>query len=206
MAKIGADTDLTQAIRDGISDALEEKIKNGNTGVTIDGNNTSSADNLYHMFQQQNNGYPLLNSYDEAVLTQLLKDTKLLISGYKYATVEENVAAYCSDHRWVPCAVKDPNGVIIKNGQRYSIVLVTRKIGESETNKQNSEFVYYRGNYYYRIHPHTGQITSSTSVSYTHLDVYKRQLMRCAPRSTVSTEGSCSTPSIRVVSMPASFR
>lgn len=78
LAKIGADTDLTQAIRDGISDALEEKIKNGNTGVTIDGNNTSSADNLYHMFQQQNNGYPLLNSYDEAVLTQLLKDTKLL--------------------------------------------------------------------------------------------------------------------------------
>lgn len=167
LAKIGADTDLTQAIREGISDALEEKIKNGNTGVTIDGNNTSSADNLYHMFQQQNNGYPLLNSYDEAVLTQLLKDTKLLISGYKYATVEENVAAYCSDHRWVPCAVKDPNGVIIKNGQRYSIVLVTRKIGESETNKQNSEFVYYRGNYYYRIHPHTGQITSSTYVNMT---------------------------------------
>lgn len=168
LAKIGADTDLTQAIREGISDALEEKIKNGNTGVTIDGNNTSSADNMYHMFQQQNNGYPLLNSYDEAVLTQLLKDTKLPISGYKdYATVEENVAAYCSDHRWVPCALKDENGNITKNGQKYSIVLVTRKLGTSETSGQTSEFVYFKGNYYYHLNWNGTAIANNAVVNMT---------------------------------------
>ena len=105
---------------------------------------------MYSMFQTVNrdftdlspDGYPLFNSYDEAVLTQLLADTGLSINGY--SSVEE----YCTAHKWVPCAVKDPNGIFISNDaagnvHNYSVILVSRKISSSATSAQRSEFAYY---------------------------------------------------------------
>lgn len=108
LAKIGADTDLTQAINDRITDAVQEAVDAGKKiSITSYDVNTNEY-NMYSMFQTVNrdftdlspDGYPLFNSYDEAVLTQLLADTGLSINGY--SSVEE----YCTAHKWVPCAVK----------------------------------------------------------------------------------------------------
>lgn len=156
LAKIGADTDLTQAINDRITDAVQEAVDAGKKiSITSYDVNTNEY-NMYSMFQTVNrdftdlspDGYPLFNSYDEAVLTQLLADTGLSINGY--SSVEE----YCTAHKWVPCAVKDPNGIFISNDaagnvHNYSVILVSRKISSSATSAQRSEFAYYNGKYYY---------------------------------------------------------
>lgn len=145
--------DPTAAIQNGTVDTLENGVK-----VDVESSNLGTNTNPYNMFnafKALNGGYPALSEYDIAAVAEMIRSENLKgINGYS-GTPEEQARALCKKLVWVPCAVKDPDGLLkVKDDKgnvtaSYTMVLAAKSTEINLENNWITWLVYHKGSYYH---------------------------------------------------------
>lgn len=169
MGNLGKDADPTKKVQEDIVEDLTNKVNVNVEGSNYEDVHLDNPNNMFTAFKLLNGGkYPDLNAYDVEAITQVVRDYNIPgVKGYS-GSYEEQVRKLCNDLIWTPCAVKDPNGSIQINGERYTVVLEAKERSrlavknDIEGRWSGVYFIYHQGTYYYSLHGWSKDINAFT--------------------------------------------